>query len=139
MTEDRIEGDWKVTRRVVSSPIRFAGFNLGDYEKASQTRAGLTIEVYANRRIETALQPRPREYLPPPTPAPPRPGARRPPADLLSLPSAPITPDPKARLRSLADEIGAAMEFMSANFGPPPLKTLTVSPIPGSSGRASRA
>ena len=27
------------------------------------------------------------------------------------------------------------MEFMSANFGPPPLKTLTVSPIPGTFGQ----
>jgi aminopeptidase N len=44
-------------------------------------------------------------------------------------------PDPKARLAALADEIGSAMEFMSSNFGPPPLKTLTVSPIPGAFGQ----
>ena len=30
VVEDRVEGDWRVTRRrVVASPIRFAGFNLG--------------------------------------------------------------------------------------------------------------
>lgn len=138
VVEDRTEEEWRVTRRQAATPIRFAGFNLGDYEKASENRAGFTIEVYANRRVESALQPRAREYLPPPTSVgpPARMGSRRMPApDLLSIPMTPSTPDPKARLRSLAGEIGAAMEFMSGHFGPPPLKTLTVSPIPGTFGQ----
>ena len=50
VVEDRVEGEWRLTQRRVSVPIRFAGFNLGgDYEKASVTRAGFTIDVYANR------------------------------------------------------------------------------------------
>ena len=38
IVSDGVEGDWRVTRRKVASPIRFAGFNLGDYDKASETR-----------------------------------------------------------------------------------------------------
>jgi Peptidase family M1 domain len=132
--EDKKENPWRITRRRVSSPIRFAGFNLGDYDKASATRAGFTIEVYANRRAETALVPRPRDFV---TPLPPQltaRGSRRTP-EMPALPLTPLPPDPRARLRSLAGEIGDAMEFMSATFGPPPLKTLTVSPIPGTFGQ----
>ncbi len=136
IVSDGVEGDWRVTRRKVASPIRFAGFNLGDYDKASETRAGFTVEVYANRRVESALQSRPRDYMPSPPPGPPaRVGGRRPTPDLIPIEVTPIQPDPKARLHALADEIGSAMEFMSANFGPPPLKTLTVSPIPGTFGQ----
>jgi aminopeptidase N len=44
-------------------------------------------------------------------------------------------PDPAGRLRELAAEISAEVEFMSANFGPPALKKITVSPIPGAFGQ----
>ena len=55
VTEDRIDGDFKVTRRVTPVPIRMAGFNLGDYvrrdfEKANGS-APVHIEVYGNRRL----------------------------------------------------------------------------------------
>ncbi len=133
VVEDRSELETRITRRKVNSPIRFAGFNLGDYEKASGVRAGFTIEVYANRKIEPALQ-RQREYVPAPPPMPGRIGRRQAP-DLLALPIVTPVPDPKLRLAALADEIGSAMEFMSSHFGPPPLKTLTVSPIPGAFGQ----
>jgi hypothetical protein len=135
VVEDSKVEETRVTRRKVTSPIRFAGFNLGDYEKASGARAGFTIEVYANRKIEPALQPRQREFIPaPPSPPAGRMGRRTAP-DLLSTPIPPMPIDPKARLGALADEIGSAMEFMSALFGPPTLKTLTVSPIPGAFGQ----
>jgi hypothetical protein len=136
VVDDRTEDEWRITQRRVSEPIRFAGFNLGgDYEKATVTRAGFTIDVYANRAVESALRPQSKDYLP----QTPRGSAgrigRRGQLDPLATPSLSFPPDPKARLRALADEIGGAMEFMSANFGPPPLKTLTVSPIPGTFGQ----
>jgi hypothetical protein len=135
VVEDRTEDTWRITRHKVDSPIRFAGFNLGDYEKASVTRAGFTIEVYANRVIEAALQPRPREILPAPSQVGiPRLGRSRT-VEGLDIPSLAPPLDPKARLRALADEIGMDMEYMSATFGPPALRTLTVSPIPGAFGQ----
>ncbi len=126
---ERTEGEQRITRRTTSVPIRFAGFNLGNYEKASVSRAGFTIDVYANKRLEDALRP-------PPDPVfvSPRGSVRRP----LSQPTISalsIPPNPAGRLQQLASEIGSAMEFMAAHFGPPPLKRLTVSPIPGTFGQ----
>jgi hypothetical protein len=131
VVESRTEGEWQITRRTTASPVRFAGFNLGTYEKASASRAGLTVEVVANRSVESALQTRPREIivLPPPSPR-----ARRGP-EALPIPVALPPPNPLARLRELAVEVGSAMEFLAQHLGPPPLKTLTVSPIPGTFGQ----
>jgi aminopeptidase N len=42
---------------------------------------------------------------------------------------------PAARLRELAANVASALEFMTARFGPPPLPTLTVSPVPGTFGQ----
>ena len=38
--EDRTEGDVRVSRYVTNVPIRFAGFNLGDYQRSLPPRAG---------------------------------------------------------------------------------------------------
>ena len=131
--DEESDGDWRITKRKISSPIRFAGFNLGQYEKASVTRAGTTVEVYANRKVESALQPKQQDLIVMPQPWL-RSGRR--PVDVQTLGGmGPAPPNPTARLQELASEIAAAMEFMSASFGPPPLKTLTVSPIPGNFGQ----
>ena len=60
--EDRIDGDFHVTRRVTPAPIRFAGFNLGDYVLGNApgsggANSGVRIDVYGNRRLEAGLQP----------------------------------------------------------------------------------
>src|SRR6188474_3777791 len=44
-------------------------------------------------------------------------------------------PNPAARLQQLANDIGATFDEMTARFGKPPVKTLTVSPIPGRFGQ----
>jgi hypothetical protein len=126
VVSDTTDGDWRITRRVTSVPIRFAGFNLGMYERTQVVRNGYTVEVCANRAGETALQPRPAE-----TGVTPR-GRRR----AVGTEPAPLqAPYPPARLEELATEIASSLEFMTARFGPPPLKTLEVSPIPGTFGQ----
>ncbi len=131
--DEESDGDWRITKRKITTPIRFAGFNLGQYEKASVTRAGTTVEVYANRKVESALQPKQQDVIVMPQPWP-RSGRR--PADIQALSGVGVAaPNPTARLQELANEISAEMEFMSASFGPPPLKTLIVSPIPGNFGQ----
>jgi hypothetical protein len=134
LVDTRIEGEQRVTHRRTSSPVRFAGFNLGEYETVKVTRGGYTIEVCGNKRLEQALIPR--------TPPPPIPvfgggrrtlgGAAVPPA--ANLPPIPA-PDPLSQLRNLANAVVGAFESMAADFGPPPIQTLTVSPIPGSFGQ----
>ncbi|HWQ56078.1 MAG TPA: M1 family aminopeptidase [Bryobacteraceae bacterium] len=130
----KTEGEWRVTRRRTTRPIRFAGFNLGHYDTAKISRAGYTVEVYANQTFEEALQARPREALvviSPPVVWNPR---QRRPSDLVLVPTPP-PPGPRVRLHELASEVGSALEFMTARFGPPALETLAVSPVPGAFGQ----
>jgi hypothetical protein len=131
IAEDTTVGDSRITRRVIDSPIRFAGFNLGQFTSIESSHAGLSVDVYANRKLEKALTPKAPEVAPEPVNAPPR---RRVPQMPEFPPLAPA-PDPAGRLRELAAEISAEVEFMSANFGPPALKKITVSPIPGTFGQ----
>ena len=144
VTEDRIDGDFHITRRVTPVPIRIAGFNLGDYEEATGSAPGVHIEVYGNRRLEAALQPRVQAPPPPEASAQTaqasgrgRLGQRSDPqhADPSVPPPAPPPPNPLARLQAVAADIASALQFFSGLFGPPALKTLTVSPIPGTFGQ----
>ncbi len=56
--EDRTDGDWRITRVKTGVPIRFAGFNLGNFQSMVREHNGYRIELYANRRLETALAPK---------------------------------------------------------------------------------
>ncbi len=131
VTEDRSEGDMRTTRWVTPTPVRMAGFNLGEYEKVAGNAPGFTIDVYGNKHLEASLAPKPR----PPVLEPPRAPRMRIdiPAAIANGPAAP--PDPLARLHTVAADVSSALEYFSANFGSPALKTLTVSPIPGTFGQ----
>ncbi len=129
--EDRIDGDWRITRARTESPIRFAGFNLGNYRSVSLDQDGFKIDVYSNRHVEAALEPK----APPPLLPPPAPTAR----SRNPVPRMPaITPtavDPAARVSHLAQDVVDAIEFMTAKFGPPPIRNLSITPIPGGFGQ----
>jgi len=130
VVSDRTEGDWRITRRKTGSPIRMAGFNLGNYAHSRVQRGGYLVDVCANRALERALVPRPADttLL---VPQPGKPQFRGP----AGAPVSPPPPDPLARLQALAGDIASAMEFMASKLGPPALPHLTVSPIPGSFGQ----
>ena len=49
LVDEREEGDWRITRRKTTSPIRMAGFNLGRYQRVRTSHDGYTVEVCANR------------------------------------------------------------------------------------------
>lgn len=128
LVEEYEEGDWRITRRRTSAPIRMAGFNLGQYERVRLKRNGYTLEVCANRAIEPALAGQRAERAE----APPGPRQREP--EIVILPPE-LPPDPLARLQEIASEIASALEYMAARFGPPALPTLTVAPVPGRFGQ----
>lgn len=134
VVETHVEGDQRITRRHTPEPIRFAGFNLGEYENVKIARGPLAIEVYGNKRLEASLLPRP--SIPTPPQMPGMGGGRRgsvnPAANTLPPPPA---PDPLAQLKNIANTVVGAFESMAADLGPPPIKTLTVAPIPGSFGQ----
>ena len=129
---DHTDGDVRVTRWRTPVAIRLAGFNLGDYEKVSGDAPGFKIDVYGNRNLEAALQPKPATpALVPPSGVTRQPMGRTPPM----TPQAPSSPDPRARLRAVAEDVSSALEFFTDTFGAPALKTLTVAPIPGTFGQ----
>ncbi len=134
--QQTVEGEWQISRHRIDTPVRMAGFNLGRYEHRSVTRGGYTVDVYANRGVESELQQAQKRQI---FVAPPRlgpPGDRRWTVDLPPFP----TDDqhrmkPSEHLEQLATDIAGTIEFMASHFGPPVLKTLTVSPIPGTFGQ----
>jgi hypothetical protein len=126
LVDEHEEGDWRITRRKTSAPIRFAGFNLGQYERVRLKRNGYTLEVCANRAIEPGLTAKAQAMEVPPVPRHHEP-------EIMILPELP--PDPEARLQEIATEIASALEFYAARFGPPALPTLTVAPVPGRFGQ----
>ena len=136
VVEDRVDGDTRTVRRRTSAPVRLAGFNLGDYVHAKGERAGYVVDVCANRKVETSLQPRPTAL--PPLILPPGVGGisqRRSEAMEGPPPVAQRPPNPLENLQTLAADVASAMEFMASRFGPPALPHLTVSPIPGAFGQ----
>jgi hypothetical protein len=132
IVEDRTEGDRRITRRRTASTIRFAAFNLGHYEQVQVERSGYVVDVCANRALETALQPKPRQTLSLPVTA----AARQSQGSILVGPApAPAAPSPVAELQRVATEVASSVEFMVSRFGPPALPHITVSPIPGTFGQ----
>ena len=96
------------------------------------------MEVCANRSLERALEPKqstPVGVGPGPVPMVRSRGRLQPNTGVSTeQPPQPVTL-PSARLKELASDVAAALEFMSARFGPPALSTLTVSPSPGAFGQ----
>jgi hypothetical protein len=130
VVDDRTEGDVRIARWRTSAAIRMAAFNLGNFARAHAERGDYSVDVWANRKLESALQPKPPVMVVDPTP-------RRRPQDPLvvqQLP-APAPPNPLGRLETLATDVASALDFMAAKFGPPALPHLAVSPIPGTFGQ----
>ena len=134
--EDRVEGEWRVTRRRTAVAIGAAGFNLGDYEKVTGTGGGVTFEVYGNRNLEDALRPKVTFSAPSQVglAAPRARGAlsQPPAADIAPLA---VVPDPRGRLQAVAGDLSASLDFFSSLFGPPLLKRITVAPISATFGQ----
>lgn len=130
--EDRTEDNWKITRRRTDSAVRFAGFNLGVYRRMRVKRGDHTIEVCGDRALEAAFEPK----MQPPIAVTPQVFGRLPSRnDGLRTPLPVPQPSPAARLQELAGEVASALEFMSARFGQPASRILTVSPVPGAWGQ----
>ncbi len=132
IVEERQEEGWRITRRVTDVPIRVAGFNLGRFSGIRAKAGPITVDVYGNRGLDPALVPRPRQMI----------ITQRVPRFRASIEthtttfnSTPTPPDPLGRLKAVAEDVSASLEFFTGLFGPPAMDTLTVSPIPGTSGQ----
>ena len=131
LIETRADGDSRVTRFRVRSPIRFAGFNLGNYARARVEHDPYVVDVCANRALQRDQRPQP--SLPMRDVITLQPSRRA--TDTISEPFPVAPPNPLDRLKEIAAGVDAALEFMAGKFGPPALDHLTVSPIPGTFGQ----
>lgn len=126
-----VEGEWKTGRWVSEKPVPIAGFNLGNYEHHRVQRDGLTIDVYANRRLESAIADRMRQGSASSTRAVVT-GRRR--IIVPILPDLP-PPSPAAHLDELGKEVLEAIRFNESLSVPFPFQRLAVAQIPGSFGQ----
>jgi hypothetical protein len=132
--EDRTEGDWRITRLKTDTPVRFAGFNLGEFQSVVIERNGYTINLYANRRLESALTPKPAAApaIAVPEDQFPRPRHALGP-DGFGPPAS--QPNPAPRIENLTRNVIDTLDFMTEEFGPTPIRNLAITPIPGGFGQ----
>lgn len=131
VVNDQTDGDVRVTERRTASTIRMAAFNLGSFAHAKAEHGPYSVDVCANKKLETALQPVAPALIPDTS------TVRRRTQAMPMTPVLPATvpPNPMARLQTLASDVSAALDFMAAKLGPPALPHLAVSPIPGAFGQ----
>lgn len=133
--DEREDGDWRESHWQSEKPMFIAGFNLGVYRVVSTESAGVKIDLYANARLDQALQPQaPPSVLLTPIPQLTPQGTVTT-ALAGSLPLASITPDAAAVLHNLGIEIGQATQFFSRFGGAFPYGHLEVSQVPGTFGQ----
>ena len=130
--ENRVDGEWRVTHLKTDTPVRFAGFNLGNFQSVVREHNGYRIEMYANHQFESALAPR---AAFPPIPVTDEPFSRRHSNAAPALAPAADPPDPADRMDQLTKNLLEALDFMTEEFGPSPIRNLAVTPIPGGFGQ----
>jgi hypothetical protein len=132
--EDRIDGDYRITRAKTDTPVRFAGFNLGSFQAVTLEHNGYNLKLYANRNLEPALTPK---AVTPDIPSAENPFRRRrsPPVPHPNADIAPGLPEPSDRIEELTTELQQTLDFMTEQFGPCPMRTIAVTPIPGAFGQ----
>jgi hypothetical protein len=132
--DEREDGDFRVGRWRTDNPTSVAGFNLGDYAFASLQAGTHSVDVYANRTLEQALNNRlgaPAFDIPRmPSPIGPE---GQPAANLMSI--IPATPSPADALKQLGREIDSSIRFYENFSGAFPFQKLGVSQIPGTFGQ----
>ncbi len=134
VVEEKVENNLRVVHLRTTQPIRLAGFNIGSYQHVQVKRGDYQVDMYANSKADPSLTSHDQHILAiPPTPAS-QPASHRDPGvvDLAAL-DAPV--NVPARMAEVGAEIAEEFEWMAARFGPPPLKRIAISPIPGSFGQ----
>lgn len=134
LVDERVDGAVRISRRKTESPVPLAGFNLGHYARTSKQTSGMTVDVYGYRALDPALAPKPHMTV---VTQPVRGLYRGAPVTMqtTTILQTPLPPDPLGRMDAVATDVSASLNFFSSIFGPPPIKTLTISPIPGTSGQ----
>ncbi len=110
LISEYLDGDTKVSRWQSQGKVRFASFNLGQFDRLAVSREGFSAEVYF--------------------PAP-RDNANSLPGETINTSFAdPVNPSYAAAAQSIAEEVWSTLRFMTAEFGALRSPSLKVSPTP---------
>jgi hypothetical protein len=133
--EEHEDGEFRAGHWRTDKPFPVAGFNLGEYVSTSLSSETHSIDLYANRQLEQALDSRlGNSGLEATDQMPPVPGAEgRTNANMM--PSTSLTPRPADALKQLGREIDSSIHFYETFSGPFPFQKLSVSQIPGMFGQ----
>ncbi len=134
VAEDRTEGSVRITRRVATANVRVLGVNLGDYVRKETSKDAITVEAFANKEVEASLRSRPFAVLPR-EPQPAVRGRRSGGSGLEAAIITPPTPQPASALDRIGGDVADAAAWFASHFGPPPLRHLAVTPLPGRFGQ----
>ena len=132
-SEEREDGDFRVGHWHTERPVSVVGFNLGDYASASLASGTRSVDVYANRQLERAIDSR---LESPPAESPRTPvfsAEARGGTNMMRV--APPAPSPADALKQLGREIDSSIRFYETFSGPFPFQKLSVSQIPGTFGQ----
>lgn len=131
--EEGVANDWKHSRWVSDGQFPVAGFNLGVYTSRRRTVGKVSVEVYATREAEAAIQRRYVEAHPPVIvilpPMTERGGPKIMPAPL------PPPLDPSALLDDVLAKAAETIRYFDGLFGPFPFPRLALAQIPGDFGQ----
>ena len=132
--DEREDGDSRVGHWRTEKPASVAGFNLGDYAFASLAAGTHSVEVYANRMLEQALNNRlgSSAFDVPRMPSPLGAEGR---STSNMMPTIPVAPSPADALKQLGRDIDSSIRFYENYSGPFPFQKLGVSQIPGTFGQ----
>ena len=131
-SDEQEEGDFRVAHWKTDQPVTQAGFNLGEYAVASVASENHSIDVYANKQLEEAIQARLGRTVLNVSPAITIPGGDFPNARIAVEPA---TPSPTDTLKQLARQVDSSIHFLEQYSGPFPFRHLGVSQIPGAFGQ----
>ena len=129
--EQTSDATWTSYHASVQKPVRTFGFNVGKYKRTTVRKDDFVVNVFANKQVESALEPGNRMIV---LPSSGPPIGRR--GGGMTVTAMPVpSPDPTRRLEGLANEVAALLSKLTAKLGPPALRTVNVSPIPGHFGQ----
>ena len=132
--EEHEDGEFHVGRWQTEKPVAVAGFNLGDYVSTSLASEAHTVDVYANRRLEQALDNR-LEGPQLETPSMLTPLNMEKHGSINAMQVTPPAPNPADALKALGRQIDDSIRFYETFGGTFPFQKLSVSQIPGTFGQ----
>ncbi|MEX2302861.1 MAG: M1 family aminopeptidase [Bryobacterales bacterium] len=136
LVETTVEGAQRTSRFKTASPIRIAGFNLGQYVRTSKQVGDYTVEVCANREVESRIEPAAAPSIVFVQPSPVR--NRRfeaSPAATVITPTPPDLVRPSDRIEEVAASSAQDLQRLVGWFGAPAARQIVISPVPRNLGQ----